>query len=214
MVNFKQYFIKHGKCCAFNKGEVIVDCSLMPNGIYYIEKGFIKTLTLTERGNEHIYIIYKPNDIIPARWAFSAIKGHLIYMAMTPVTAWKVDKSSFSAYISSSPEILNAALEYSNTILNIFVNRVNDLEHMNAYLRVMAALLRLSTRFGKAKGHGVLIDLPITHQELGSALALTRETVSREIGKLIDKQIIKYNDNLIFINKIEELEKEMSEYKT
>lgn len=206
------FFEKHGKQISYDKGTIIVDCNETPNGIYYLQQGFVKAFALTERGHEHLHIIYKSNEIFPGRWSFSSIKGDLTYTAMTPVIAWKADKDLFTEFLSKDKKMLFLALEYSNTLLDIFVSRVNDLEHMNAYLRVVSRLISMAKRFGKQLENGILIEAPVTQQDIASSIALTRESVSREISKLVEKNIIQYQNQLILINDINKLEAEIRQY--
>lgn len=207
------FFKKTGKELFLNKGTVIVDCNdEVPSGIFFLKKGFVKAFSLSERGREHVHIIYKAGEIFPARWAFGATKGGLTYIAITDVEVLKVDKAALTDYLDKNPQELHEALSYINMILDIFVNRVNDLEHNIAYLRVAARLVSLAKRFGKAEDGGVLIEAPLTQQEIAASLSLTRESVSREMGKLIEKQIIEYHDQLLFIKDLNMLEKEIREY--
>ncbi len=206
------FFRSNGVKTKYAKGAIIVDCNEIPNGIYYLEDGYVKAFSLTERGHEHVHIIYKPGEIFPARWSFSSIKGDLTYVAMNEVNAWKAEKSKFTEFLHKDSKLLDLALEYSNTILDVFVNRVNDLEHMNAFLRVASRLVTMSKRFGKDVDGGVLIQAPVTQQDIASSLALSRESVSREISKLEQKGIIDYRDQLIYIADLRSLEREIKEY--
>ena len=133
-------------------------------------------------------------------------------MALTEVDAWKVDKAQLTSYLTSNPHELRAALAYTNAILDIFVNRVNDLEHMNAYLRVASRLVSLAKRFGKPEAEGILIEAPVTQQDIAGSLAMSRESVSRELNKLIAKGTIKYHNQLIIIEDMQALENEISSY--
>lgn len=206
------FFRSNGTKTKFAKGAVLVDCNEIPSGIYYLEEGYVKAYCLTERGHEHVHIIYKPGEIFPARWSFSSIKGDLTYEAMNDVTAWKAEKTDFTKFLHKDNKFLDLALEYSNTILDVFVNRVNDLEHMNAFLRVASRLVTMSKRFGKVVDGGVLIQAPVTQQDIASSLALSRESVSREISKLEQQDIIRYVDQLIFIVDPIRLEKAIKDY--
>lgn len=206
------FFRSNGAKTKYTKGAVIVDCNEIPNGIYYLEEGYVKAYSLTERGHEHVHIIYKPGEIFPARWSFSSIKGDLTYVAMNEVIAWKAEKTKFTEFLHKDSRLLDLALEYSNTILDVFVNRVNDLEHMNAFLRVASRLITMSKRFGKELDGGVLIQAPVTQQDIAGSLALSRESVSREISKLEQKGIIEYRDQLIFVTNLDLLKNEIIQY--
>jgi CRP/FNR family transcriptional regulator len=45
-------------------------------------------------------------------------------------------------------------------------------------------------RFGTKTDDGLLIDVPLRHQDIASSINSSRETTSRELGALVQKGII------------------------
>lgn len=206
---FEQFFLKNGAQCSYKQGDVVVDCGRFPTHVFYLENGYIKASVLTPRGNEHLLIFYKPGEIFPARWAFTEIKGNAFYTAVTPVVVRKVPKQVFQDYLLSRPGELLEAVKYTTMIMDVFVNRVNDMAHLTAYLRIIGRLLSLAERFGTPDGEGVLINLPLTHHDLASTIAMTRETVSREMSKLESQGLITYRNQLMYITSVEKMRNEL-----
>ena len=209
---FQDFFEKKGLICDYREGDVLVDCGTVPTHVFLLVSGYVKASVMTPRGNEHVLIFYKPGEIFPARWAFTQIKGNAFYTAITPVLVRKVPKPIFTEYLLNNPQELLQAVEYTTRIMDVFVNRVNDMAHLTAYLKVIGRLLSLADRFGKVdvKGKGILIEIPITRGDLASSVAMTRETVSREISKLEKADLIHYRNQLIYIPNICKLKSELN----
>ena len=60
----------------------------------------------------------------------------------------------------------------------------------DSYHRVIAALILCAKRFGQNRGKKIVIDLPLTHQDIADLAAITRETASLAMGKLTRKGLI------------------------
>ncbi|MGV3240533.1 Crp/Fnr family transcriptional regulator, partial [Streptococcus hyovaginalis] len=57
-------------------------------------------------------------------------------------------------------------------------------------VRIADMLIEFCEKFGTEHQNTVLITLPITREEISSYVGLTRETISRKLAKLADKDIL------------------------
>mgnify|MGYP001796512432 CR=1 FL=1 len=62
--------------------------------------------------------------------------------------------------------------------------RILTLEYRTVRERIISFLLNMSQRFGKETEDGLLIEVPLRHQDIASSVNATRETTSREISAL------------------------------
>jgi CRP/FNR family transcriptional regulator len=63
-------------------------------------------------------------------------------------------------------------------------------------------LIRLCHSYGIATEEGILIDLPITHQELANLTYGTREVIQRALKELREKDIIYYDQQKFIVKKL------------
>ena len=61
-------------------------------------------------------------------------------------------------------------------------------------------------RFGKETKDGVMIDVPLRHQDIGSSINASRETTSRELVKLDRKGFIKQGNARIVLKDTQKLQ--------
>ena len=65
--------------------------------------------------------------------------------------------------------------------------------------RTARGLLRLARQHGRTSKNGVRLQLTMSQTELGSYLSISRENVSRQLGRLRDANVITVNEQQIII---------------
>ncbi|MDP2638485.1 MAG: Crp/Fnr family transcriptional regulator [Candidatus Levybacteria bacterium] len=197
---------------AYKKGQIILRSEMKAYSyLYYLEKGYIKAYSLLSNGNEKNYVFYKSGEIFPITWTFNNLNKHLYYQAMSDVILYKVPRQKFINFIHNKPNVLLDVVHRIIDIHNIYIDRVDNLEYTNSCARVISCLLFLAKRFGKKKNNSILIQIPLTHNDIATSIAMTRETASREIEQLMKLNIISTKDHLIFIKDIKRLEKKLED---
>lgn len=194
----------------YKKSEVMLNMDVLAHPyLYYVEQGYVRVYTLLSTGTQKIYIFYKPGEIFPIIWTFNNINKHLFYEAMDDVILRKAPREEFLKFIQNKPPLLLDVIHRIVDIHNIYVDRVDNLEYTNSYARLIARLLSLGKRFGEEKENGLNILIPVTHSDIANSVAMTRETVSREIERLEKKQLVAKVSKLIVLRDIKKLQKEL-----
>jgi CRP-like cAMP-binding protein len=70
-------------------------------------------------------------------------------------------------------------------------------------------LIRLSNTYGVMTEEGILIDLPLTHQELANLTFGTREVIQRILKELRENDVISYDQQKLTIKNIRYLKEEV-----
>lgn len=68
-----------------------------------------------------------------------------------------------------------------------------------------STLIRISNSYGVKVNGGILLDAPITHQELANFSSTSRESVTRELNYLKSKGIISFKGRKIIIHSLDYL---------
>lgn len=100
-----------------------------------------------------------------------------------------------------SQEILKQTVD----IITVYTQRIQTLEFRTARERIIAELLYLSERFGVRSGTEVLIDAPITHQDIADSINMTRETASRALELLFKEGLMGQKDHLFTVLDVHKL---------
>jgi CRP-like cAMP-binding protein len=79
----------------------------------------------------------------------------------------------------------------------------------NAYTRLIIELIIMAKRFGEKNQSNDSVRFKTTEKDLAAQTGITRETVSREFKKLIQKNIISFAKEEVIVHNILNLEKEL-----
>ncbi len=196
-----------GVIARFSKGEAIINGIDGPQGVYLIKRGFVKAFTITKAGQENLLLIHDKGEFIPLIWALDGVHTEgLCYQAMSDVVVLKTTKEKLRSEMEKNNTLSQEILKQSVNIITAYGQRIQTLEFRTARERLIAELLNLTEMFGKTQGNEVLIDAPITHQDIADSINMTRETASRALGELFEEGLVKQVDHLFTIRKLDKLE--------
>ena len=206
-------FFMSGRRVSYGKGEIVLPGNDENPDVCYIADGFIKAYSIDDEGDIYIHLIYKQGEIFPLEWAVKDHRRLIFYETLSPCTILKISKDRFAQHIKDSCKPFGLSLvEQLADQLNIYGDRLDNLEYKSAYERVVYRLLFLASRFGKELGSKhVVIEAPLTHRTIAESINLARESFSREFEKLTEKGLVAANDGHIVITDIKKLCHEFSE---
>lgn len=186
-------FFRGGRKCFYKKDEIILRAGDNPQGVYYIESGFIKIYSLDKEGNEHIHLFFSRGDLFPKIWIYSDAVRNVYYEAMEDTVIWLVPRDEFKKLVASNSEIAVMMLERVVGLFRLYAGRIDNLLYSDSHERVAGCLISLANFRGKKTEAGFVIDAPLTHQEIASSINLSRETTSRAMGRLQRNGVIGYD---------------------
>lgn len=167
----------------FDAGSYVFFESDPADKIYLIFEGQIKLLQTTQEGQQVILSYLTPGSA----FGIIASLGDMEY----PVTAQAVvdsvviywDKHNMSQLLNKIPRLsINALRIFSKKIIE-FQDRIRELSTERVERRIARTLLRLGRQIGHLTPEGVLIDLPVTREDLGNMTGTTLFTISRTFSK-------------------------------
>lgn len=170
---------------------------------YYLQSGYVKVYNITEDGDERTLMIRGPGDIFPmlkdpTQPIYSARYFH---SALTDVEIGVIDQAELLKETEASREAAWALLRYVSEFSASLTERLSQIENKTAEGKLEYLLPYLKDVCGQpiGKGGDYRLDLKLTHQDLASLLGIARETVSREMQKLVKQGQISYLDGYIVV---------------
>lgn len=195
-----------GTQLSYKKGEYIIRPGEAPSSVFYIEKGLVKAYDITKYGEENMLIIRKGHEVFPLIWALTGEERRIIYQAMDDVVVWRISREDYLKELHQDPNMFLPLLDMVTEMYRIHSERIINLEYRTVRERVISFLLTMAKRFGKASDHGVLIEVPLRHQDVASSVNASRETTSREIGRLERDGLISNSQLSITIKDLKRLQ--------
>lgn len=203
------FFRLNGIKQTFKKGDFVVRPGDPPPGVFYIYEGLVKAYDITKYNEENLLIIRKQDEIFPLIWAVNGVDHHIIYQALAPTTTWRVNRIEFLEFISSNKEALAPLLDMTMEMYRQHGERILNLEYRTVRERIISFLLLMAERFGKKTPEGLLIEVPLRHQDIASSINATRETASRELSGLERKDLLSNKQSFILLKDIDALRKHL-----
>lgn len=204
------FFRLHGAKQTYKKGDFIVRPGEAPPGIFYIYEGLVKAYDITKYDEENLLIIRKQDEIFPLIWAITGEERSIIYRTLAPTTTWRISRKKFLEFISQNSDALAPLLDMTMEMYRLHGERILNLEYRTVRERIISFLLTMSQRFGKTTAEGILIEVPLRHQDIASSVNATRETTSREISALERKGLINNRSSFTLLKDVPALRKLIS----
>lgn len=184
----------------FSKDGVIIQGHEEPKGVYLIKSGFVKAYSISHGGFRNLLLIHKSGEFIPLPWALDgAHTTGMFYEAMTDVEILRTSKDNLRASMGENSWLSREILSQTVNIVSVYTQRIQTLEYRSARERVIAELIYLAERFGERHGKTVLINAPITHQDIADSINMSRETASRALELLFEEGLMGQKDHLFTV---------------
>jgi len=195
--NFKKLF--------FKKGVTILRPDDQAHSIFYLKKGYTRLYSISKDAQELTFIIYKPGDFFPLIPVINDVPVSYYMEAMTPLELYQAPVGEFRNFIKENSSVLYELLARILTRLEGVFTRMEYAIFGNAQNKVAAIILICAERFGEVEKKGILIQVPLTHQDIANLLGVARETVSIEMKKLQKMNLIDYQGKHLVIKNIQKL---------
>lgn len=183
---FRHYGVKH----TYKKGDYIIRPDEVPTGVFYIYDGLVKAYDITKFGEENLLVIKRSHEIFPLIWALTGTERTIIYQALAPTTVWEITPAVFAQHILNSPTAIGPLLDMTIDMYRFHSDRILNLEYRSVRERIVSFLLTMGQRFGEESDNGLVIAIPLRHQDIASSVNASRETTSRELAALERKGLV------------------------
>jgi CRP/FNR family transcriptional regulator len=204
------FFRRHGTKQTFRKNDYVIRPGESPSGVFFIYSGLVKAYDITKYNEENLLIIRKQDEIFPLIWAFTGHEHHIIYQALAPTVTYQVSRKAFLDLIKANPDALMPLMDMTLEMYRLHGDRILNLEYRTVRERIISFLLTMSQRFGKQTEDGLLIEVPLRHQDIASSVNATRETTSRELSALERKGLLENKQSFTLLKDVEALKKHLT----
>jgi CRP-like cAMP-binding protein len=194
-----------GTKLTYRRGEFIIRPGEQPSSVFYIEEGLVKAFNISKYGEENLLIIRKRQEVFPLIWALTGQEHEIIYQTLSDTIVRRSERQKYIDYVLSHPDATLPILDMVTEMYRIHSERILNLEYRTVRERLVSFLLTMSQRFGVETDEGLMIDVPLRHQDIASSINASRETASRELAKIEQRGLIKTKQFLITLRDVDAL---------
>jgi CRP-like cAMP-binding protein len=208
--DFLRIFFDDFPTTTYKKGSLILSSDEEPEGMYYLQKGFIRQYAKKADGSILYLHIYRPGSCFPLMWLFNDTKNRYNYEAMTEVVLRKATNTKVKAFIGNHPDIMEHFLSRILLGLDGLLARMESLVLDSAYAKTILLFWYFGKTFGEKEGNRIKINVPMSHREIALWIGTARETASVVTEQLKKKGLITYRGKQYEISDVVMLDKEIS----
>jgi CRP-like cAMP-binding protein len=150
----------------------------VPEWLHIVMEGRVKLLKHSDTGKDIILQIYSPGDMFGEVSLFDRKPYAASAQAMEPSILLKLPRKDFFLFFGRHP----------------FVATEDRVEQ-----RIAQILLKLADKVGISEKGGIMINLPLTRQDLADMAGTTVETAIRVMSRFTKSKIIRPADGKIFL---------------
>jgi CRP-like cAMP-binding protein len=196
----------------FSKGDILVQGDEVPSAVFFIQSGYVKAYSISQLGQQNLLLIHGAHEIMPLPWALDGPQKLGIFdEAMSEVKVFRTSKDSLRSAMGANPWLTEQIMRQLVNTFTVYAQRIQSLGYRIPRERVIACLLDLATRFGHQRpDHHIVIEAPVTHQDIADSINMTRETASRALEQLTKEGLLVQNDHLFIINDEMKLQAELN----
>lgn len=160
--------------------------------LYIVCSGKLKIFKNLLEGKEQIMYILSEGDFIGAFNLLKADRFDFSAVALEATQISTLDKSAFDQVMISNPEITLKIFEKAYERIIKAESLVERLSSSTPDAKVVGLLVDLISDFGRpVEGGGIMLELTINREEMGSYAGIARETMSRKLQLFDEMGLIK-----------------------
>ncbi len=171
------------KECRLEKGEFFFHQDEQAIAFYIIVEGRVRLSQVTPEGHQVIIRFLGPGEGMGIIVVLSNTLYPLSAEVTADCTALKWDYHATVQLMEDFPQLALNGLRLVAGRFQELQNRYRELATERVERRVAHTLLRLARQTGKRNEQGILLDLPLSRQDLGEMTGTTLYTVSRILSK-------------------------------
>lgn len=200
MINIRiEDIIKKGEPFFVKKGEMIYQIGEQIHTFYYIQKGFVKIAMDSFDGRTTTISLIGPSEFFGY---FDSLRGQREYT--------KYAVALTDSFLYAFPlELLEDVTIRGTIIVDSIVQELTKAEQLNLALSTMTVPERLRwllLKLAKKKEGRMVIEMPLTHEEMANYLGCSRQKISNFMSKWQKEGGLLNKDGVFVIVDIEKLQ--------
>lgn len=166
--------------------------------VYVIKSGYIMAFDYDKEGRRRIHLIYGPGSYFPILTTFNERVQRATYETLTGVELEVYSKQDFLYKTCSDLQFCNEILHKTVGQLELFADRVVELQATRLEDKLLARLQLLAKSHGRSTSKSLILPYKLSHQHFADILGVERESVTRALTRLKTKNLIKISKNGMF----------------
>lgn len=192
------------------KGTYLFQEGMEAEELYLILGGKVQISKVTKDGRELALRICGENDICGELTLFTDAPKYLLSaLILEDAKVAAIRKDVIEKEIFQNPSLAFEFMKWMSDHFRKTQTKFRDLVLNGKKGALFSTLIRMTNSYGVKKDNGILIDLPLTNQELANFCGTSRESTNRILNDLKREGIISIIKGKIIVHDVEFLRQEI-----
>jgi CRP/FNR family transcriptional regulator len=172
--------------CEMPRGTRVFDQGDPARIVYLVKRGRVRILRETADGKDVTVALLGPGDIFGEETLFDARPRTTVAIVVEDALLCQSRAEDLFALLANDPNLaLNVAKVLSERLDDAQAT-MEDLAYARVGDRIVHLYRKLAAEHGTTVPEGTRVEVRLTHADVASLVGSTRETVSLELGKLVE----------------------------
>ncbi len=193
------------------KGTFLFQEGMTAKELYIVRSGRVKINKLSSDGRELSLRICTKDEIVGELTLFSEDAKYLFNAVVVESGVVAViNKEELERKLFENSKLALEFMKWMSDHFRKTQTKFRDLVLYGKKGALYSTLVRMTNSYGRKTEDGILIDLPLTNQELANFCATTRESVNRMLNDLRAKGILSISKSKITIHDLNYIRSEIN----
>ena len=171
-------------------GEVLFRKGEAGRQLYGVLSGRVKAVAAGVDGKEIVFNVCDPGEVIGEIALLDSNPRSATIVAIEMSELLVLDRRDFFPFLEKHPRVAIELAVLLAARLRRLSESAEDAVLLALRARLAKKLVSLSQRYGKKTPEGVLIDLPLSQQELGEMVGVSRESCNKQLRVWTEQGLI------------------------
>jgi len=189
----------------FPKGTPIYLPSDSGGGVFLLAEGRVKLCSTTPDGKQAILAFIEPGELFGELALLEESEREEHAETMVASTLVLLPGDAIEQLMSESADLALSVTKLIGLRRKRIERRLKSLLFRSNRDRLIHLLLDLAGQYGRDSEEGILLSIPLSHQDLASVIGATRETVTTLLGELQLERLLKVARQRLVIRDLKRL---------
>ena len=181
-------------------GKVIFRQSDPARQMFLIKAGRVKLSKLTAEGDDITLDLRKAGDFLGENMLNDDEAFPVTATCLSETLLCGFSKSGFEKLVLEHPNIGLQVIRNLSRRIDWLTSQVGSMNCSNLEERLHRVLVNVARQYGRQCDRGLLLDMPLTHEELGFLVGAHRVSITRAMKRLKESGLVAKRDKFLLIN--------------
>ncbi len=201
----RDHLLQLGNAHQFKKNELIFHAGSPGDYVYLLTQGRAKIYQLSPSGKEVILWFCFSGEMFGMAEVCLQGQREVYARACSETAVIKVNQQAFKNFLATHSDAAMLTIDLLSCRMRILGDMLLNLASDDVMSRLIKLFTRLSSRYGKLQGNNIILDIPLTHQEIADMIGASRQTVSSALSQLKKEGFVNIENHCIHIKNSESL---------